>query len=440
MPDKLIIIMAGIVLILFFLTILYKGSSVRTCLLFILSLLPLMNLKITPEALGGFKTLDVICLYAFIFLFKDFTTINLRSRNNGYFALFMLFGIAVLIGGLMSEFPGKAFLGLFKILPVFVFGRFLVTECLKDRLFINYVIRALKISYLTALGFLILQVIFGLKFTFYPELGPNTVDTVFHIIRYPGVFYDPQAHGQYLAMGSFLFLYVEQPAGRKRVFTSYAIFALAVIAIVLAGSRAAFGGFAAGLLLVIFMAGKQFRILGSAMVVTGLLAYVLVSSYTGVFDRAKNLSDDYLFRQSIWKEAFQIFQKHPYLGIGSGNYQDHVMIHAQGQYLEIEEGKLVYFDQPENGYLKILVELGLAGFSIFLVFMLLPAARGVIYAAAGIFDKRIVFLVASLLSWMVAFNTVYSIYDTRILLMMSSMTALLIAYPKKSLINYEPDH
>src|ERR1700743_1842913 len=110
MHDKLIVIVPGITLILFFVNVFYRGNTPTSCLLFILALLPLMDLKITKEAWGGFKTFDFICFYCLIFLLKDFITINTKSRNNFYFLLFVLLGIIILLGGLASEHPEKTYI------------------------------------------------------------------------------------------------------------------------------------------------------------------------------------------------------------------------------------------------------------------------------------------------------------------------------------------
>ena len=429
MLDKLIYILPGIALLLFALNIYFKGNTVQSCLLFVLTLLPLMDLKITNEALGGFKVFDAICIYSVVFLLKDFTTINRYNPNNFYFLLFVLFAIVVLLGGLASEFPSRAYLNFFKILPIFIFARFFLTECYKDPEFYLKAIKGLKVAYLTALSFLLIQWVVGLKFTYYPELSPNTVDPIFLITRYPGIFYDSQASGQYLALGSFLFLYIEKGAPRKTYIFNYLVFVVSIVGISLAGSRSAFGGFALGVVVVFFMAAKQYRIHGIIAAIAGYLIFTFVSVQTGVFDRAKNLSEDFLFRQSIWKEAFEISKKHPLLGIGSGNYQNYVIRHAQGQYLEVADGQLVYFDQPENGYLKIMSELGFIGFGIFVLYLIVPLIKGLVFYIKGIFDERVAFFMAALLSWAVAFNTVYSIYDYRILIMVVSMIIFIVCYP-----------
>jgi O-antigen ligase len=439
MLNNLIFILPVITLLLFGLNVVLKGNSVESYLLFILVCLPLMDLKITKEAWGGFKTFDAIGYYGLLFLFKDFTDIDLKNRTNFYFLLFVLFMIIMLLSGLASEFPDRTYINVFKALPIFIFARHFMKECYKSPAFHYKAIAALKISYFFALAFLFIQWAVGLRFTFYPTLSPNTIDPVFHIIRYPGVFYDSQGSGQYLAMGSFLFLYFPKDASRKSKMFNYAVFILAIIGINIAGSRAAFGGFAIGLAIAFFIAAKRYRIIGLVVVLLGSVIFTTISIHNGIFDRTKTLSDDLSFRQSIWKEAYEIAKRHPLLGIGSANYQNYVMRHAQGQYLEVEDGQLVYFDQPENGYLKILVEMGFIGFAAFLLFLIRPLITGFVFHFRGIFDRRIAFLMASLISWLVAFNTVYSIYDYRILAMVVSMIVLIVSYPVTETELYELD-
>ncbi len=429
MLNNLLYILPGITLILFFFNIYWKGNNVSSCILFILTLLPLMDLKVTIEAWGGFKTFDVICYYSLFFLLKDFITIDLKNHTNFYFVLFILLTIIILIGGLASEFPQHTYLNVIKILPIFIFARFYIKECFNDPSFFIKSINALKISYVIALGFLLVQWVVGLKFTFYPELGPNTFDEVTGAIRYPGVFYDSQASGQFMAMGSFIFLFNENNASRKTLALNYFAFVAAIIGIVLAGSRAAFGGFAIGLVIVFFMAARQYRVYGLVLIVLCGLAYSFLSTKTVLFARAGNLSEDYLFRKSIWQKAFDISKEHPYLGIGAENYQKYIKRHAQDQYLEIKEGELLYFDQPENGYLKIMVELGFIGFLIFILFLIVPLISGMVYNLKGLYDNRVAIFIAALACFLVEFNTVYSIWDTRILVMVVSMIVLILTYP-----------
>lgn len=430
MFTNLIYILPGITLLLFIINIFYKGNTVSSFVLFILAFLPLMDLKITTAAWGGFKTFDAICFSSLILLFKDFTTIDLKNKKPFYLLLFVLLFIIGLLAGLASQFPNNTYINILKLLPIFIFSRFLLLECFKDETFYLKAIRALKVSYLIALAFIFIQWVVGLGFTFYPSLSPNTIDPVFKIVRYPGIFYDSQASGQYLAIGSFLFLFIENGTSLKGRILNYAVFVLAIVGISIAGSRAAFGGFIVGALIAFFMAAKNYRLPGLALIVVAYFAFSAITIQNGIFDRSKNLSDDFIFRQSIWEKAFEITKEHPYIGIGINNYQSYVMRYAQDQYLEVEDGQLVYFDQPENGYLKISAELGFIGFGIFMLFLVVPLIQGFAAFIKGTVDSRIAFLIASIVSWAIAFNTVYSVYDYRILIMVTGTIVLIITYPK----------
>jgi len=90
MFNNLIYILPGITLLLFIINVFYKGNTVSSCVLFILAFLPLMDLKITTAAWGGFKTFDAICFSSLILLFKDFTTIDLKNFQASSFFLRIL--------------------------------------------------------------------------------------------------------------------------------------------------------------------------------------------------------------------------------------------------------------------------------------------------------------------------------------------------------------
>ena len=216
------------------------------------------------------------------------------------------------------------------------------------------------------------------------------------------------------------------------------IFAIAILALSLTGSRSAFGGFWMGLFVVFILAGKRYVHYIIAFLIVGLVAFNSFFANSPVFSRTGTVSEDLQFRQSIWIDAFQIAKENPYLGIGWGNYQNYIMRHKQDQYLVIND-EILYFDQPENGYLKVLVELGFVGFAIFLVFVIKPLINGITLFLKNTADYKIVFLIASLVSWVVAFNTVYSLFDERILIMVVTILALLIAVPEKMDLKYERD-
>lgn len=429
MPDKLIFIVTIITLILFVLNVFYNGINLQTGLLFVLWFLPLMNLKVSNEAWGGFVVFDVIVFYCILFFVEDFLKVY-KESNNILFISFILLTISILLSILASEFTDGLIIKIIKVIPIFIFSRFIILECIRDNSFYDKVIFALKGSVAISLIFLFIQVFVGLSFTFYPELNGNTLDPVYKIPRYPGVFYDSQASGQFLLVGSFLFLYNKTETPRKLLLLNYAFFFLSILGIYFAGSRSALGGFGLGCILLVLISGRATRLYFGAAVFFGCICIFFVKPDSGLFQRTESLSEDYLFRQSIWEEAIEIAFKNPIVGIGLGNYQQYVIKYAPNQYLEVSPGEFLYFDQPENGYLKILVEIGFVGFFVFLVIMIFPLLRATGFYLSGKVDRKIFIFIASVLGWLLAFNTVYSIYDARILIIVTCTIVLIYSYPK----------
>lgn len=429
MIDKIILVLPFITL-LCFLFVFHRALSIQTVVLFVFFALPFMDLKVVPEALGAYKTFDVICFYSLLFFVRPFTKVY--NNPSIYFILFVLFILTVFLGSLKSEFVINSLIDATKVLPIFIFVRYITIQCVDEPLFYWKAIRALKFSLCFALIFLVIQLVIGVSFTFYPGLSGNAKGFADAAIRYPGIFYDSQTHGQYIALASFLFLYLKRDTDKKEVVWNYMWFLIAVGGLIAAGSRSAFGGFAGAFVFVILFAERKFRIYG--LVLAGLVTvFVLVfSPISGIFSRSKELGDDYKFRSSIWHSAYKIAEDHPYLGIGIGNYQKYVSIYSQDQYLENEEIGL-YLDQPENGYLKVLVELGFLGFFIFCMFLLLPIVRSLSILLSLYSDNRIAYLLAGVVSWLIAFNTVYSLTDCRILIIVATFLAFLADSPFKTI-------
>jgi O-antigen ligase len=432
---KLTYILALVALLIFFYR-LNRKCSVATYLLSTLYLLPLMNLRVTNEAMGGFTIFDIISFFCLLFFIRECVSISERKHNFYYFILFSLLILFALAGGLFSAFQADSMLTIFKIVPIFIYIRFLSKECSSNLLFFKKVIKALKFGFLLSLAFMLVQLIGGLQFTFYSILGDNTVMPESGLIRYPGFFFDSQLNGQYLSMVSFLFLFKSEQTNNKHALIQYSAFIGGAIAILLAGSRSAFGGFCLGLFIVFLMASQPHRIFIVALTTAGLIFYSIFSPLNGVIDRTNSLTEDYNFRQSIWQEALEISSSHPYLGIGAGNYKSYISRYFQDQYLLLDN-EIVYFDHPENGYLKILVEFGSLGFGVFLFLILSPLFTSLLSFINNISDYRISFLIAGILSWIVAFNTVYSIWDYRILIVVATFLVLLNTYPPNKRTVYE---
>jgi len=405
-------------------------KSLEHCLLYILYALPLMGLLATKTSLGGFKIFDLLsigCLALFPKTF--FRGLSSLSRSTGW--LFLAFVLLLLIGSLASEFPQTSLLALLQVLPAFVYCRLLVVVCYVNPTFYSQVLRALRFSSYLLLVFIAVQLVVGLSFTFYPALNQNTYDPLHDTIRYPGFFHDSQASGQFLAIASFLFLYSSRDEkSLKQKLLHLGLFAACGVGVLLSGSRSALGGLLVGMVLLLLCGGwrLQVSVLSLGILVGSL--YLLASPNLAILNRADNIDEDYKFRQSVWQEAWDISLNNPGLGIGIGNFQSYTSMHKQELYLEIDD-EIVYFDQPENGYLKVLTEIGFVGFGIFLSFLLRPAGKTLIGFYNKTLDYKVLFILAAFTGWLFSFNTVYSLFDSRITIVVATLLALLITHPIK---------
>ncbi|NVO86113.1 O-antigen ligase family protein [Hymenobacter terrestris] len=404
------------------------------CLLFILYGLPLMGLLVTKLNWGGFKVFDILSLSCLMLFPKAFVQ-GLYSLSRVNAVLFLAFAISLLLGSLASEFPKDSTLALLQVMPAFVYCRFVVLACAENPAFYPRILRALRFSSVVLLFFIAFQTIGGLSFTFYPVLNLNTFDPQNNTIRYPGFFHDSQANGQFLAMTGFLFL----RAGRGEVKTAKRLLYLGLFlacsgGILLSGSRSALGGMLAGLMVLFLCSSWRLQVYTIAFALVAGSLFALASPGIPILNRTANIDEDYKYRQSIWFEAIDISLNNPLLGIGIGNFQAYTTIHKQELYTEIDD-EFVYFDQPENGYLKVLVETGFIGFILFLSLVLTPVVK-VLYAnIRGRQDFSIVFILAAITSWLLAFNTVYSLSESRITLIVVTLLALLIVHPPKSTLS-----
>lgn len=422
MQDILSIIIPLTVLVGFIILLSYKPSP-QTYLLFVIYLLPFMAFKVAKEEWGGFKIVDIISYIGVISLLSKFISapLNKISKSN-LIEIVLIIGF-ITLGLLRSDSSNTTLFKIIKILPVFIFTRFFLIELTIDPTFRYKAIKALKASFIFSLCFLLVQIALGLTFTWYPSLNPNIADPANDFIRYPGIFYDPQLHGQFLAIGSFLLLI---PIGKnpKISLPNVALFLITAGAIALTGSRSALGGFIFGLTVIILLAGKRYFIHILSLFFILFALYTTLFMDSPVFSRDNTVSRDLEFRQTIWDEAFKIAKDHPYFGIGWGNYQAYIKRHNQDQYLILDD-EILYFDQPESGYLKILVEVGFLGFACFLSIITKPLILG-FHSYLRLTDNIIpILLMASLISWMFAFTTVYSLFDERILFMIALVIVLL---------------
>jgi O-antigen ligase len=294
---------------------------------------------------------------------------------------------------------------------------------------------------LASIIFLGIQVAVGLKFSFYTNLNRNTF---VEALRYPSFFQDPQKYAQFLSMCSFFFLLKTNKPSESNI-RNYLFFLAVVIAMFLTGARAAFSGLCVGLAIVFLGGESKYR---TVAIVGGLAGYIIVllfGEYFPLFNRGESYSESYEFRNQIWQDAVDIFSDNPLLGIGIGNYQSYVEIHAPDQFWYMEDNEIMYFDHPESGYLKMLTEYGLLGLGLLSMFIILPVISALKRYFFKRTDTRIFYFIGAITGWMISYITVYSLSDKRVLIPLTVHICLLITaetrklntiYERKSIVRH----
>lgn len=419
----------------YFIFVLMGADIKKNYLLYTVFLFPFMDLFITTQDWGGYKVFDIISYFTVILLIGK--PKNWRSINTLYTATSFLLMVVLIVGSLHSEFIARSFVFLSQFVTVFIYASILVRQLHQEPTFIYDILKGLKFSCLFSLGFLALQLIFGLSVALYKlNLNASAYDS---IIRYPSYFEDPQKYGQFLAMSSFIFL-IENPAKKINSLIGQALFFLVIIALFLTGVRAAFTGLCVGMIILFLFGDKKYKILGIACAVIVIITAVFFANHFAIFNRGADVNDTASVRYAYWEGAYKIFLQNPLLGIGIGNYQNYVSLHAQDQFW-LFFGTYEYMDHPESGYLKLLVEFGVLGFILLLFLIFVPVINAFYVIINPVFadgKKILLFVSASLICWLVAFVTVYSFSDLRIGIFVVTLISILISSSYGS-ANYKYD-
>ena len=414
-------ILALISIVLFVSLFLIIKSPRRSYILFLLLLLPFIDLNVTREEFGSVSVFDFITYFVFFFTFEDFFYFS--KKNNFYYPVFLVLTGVLFIGSIKSEFMLNSLINYLKYFSIFIYSKILIDECLKDESFIQLVLKFLKLSCILSLAFLVVQFIIGTNFTFYPDLNPNTyLDLESGASRYPSFFQDPQKYAQYLSMLGFLFLMNKKSStspGIKNIF----IFSFIILALLLTGGRAAFIGLALGLLIVLIFRKGKYWLVFMTVSLTVYLISIKYQEYFSILNRTDDLKSSFEVRNDIWNENLQIFLEKPLLGIGIGNHHNYIVNHSAGGYYLIDN-EIVYYG-TESGYLQILIEYGILGFILVFLLIMTPVINS-IKSYRNTHNSNIILLVASVISWLAAFVTINSLSDRRILVILATLLCLLI--------------
>ena len=421
---KLYYILAAGTVTIFFIIILFHKTPRLFYLLYVILLLPVMDLPITPVNMGSFKVFDGISSISFIILFNEF--LYIKRKHLVYHILFIFLIIVLIFGALHSNFIENSLLSTLSFVPIFIYAKSFINEYSENENFKKHIIFCLKLVAVISILFLVIQIVLGLKFTFYPNLNRNTLD--FRGIRYPSYFHDPQKYEQFLVMLSFVFLINDNQID-KPAFKNYFAFAMVFLAILATGGRSPIIGLFAGLVLLFFFLGIRYKVILLSFIGMGVIILLFFSSSLLILQRSATFNEDYLFRSSLWQESNLIFKSHPILGIGVGNFLKFATTFSDNYFVNAEN-EVVFFDQPESGYWLILTEIGLLGFTGTFLFIILPIIKSI--KSYFNFKQNLVSLIfiAAIISWLFSFISIYSLSDKRILIIVITMVCLIITTTK----------
>jgi O-antigen ligase len=285
-------------------------------------------------------------------------------------------------------------------------------------------IRVLKTLAVISVIVIACQLVIGLRFTFYGALNTNTNTGAESSVRFPSFFHDAQKYALFAAMTSFLFFIDTNPKATTQL-KKLGLFFAVVLGLVLSGGRAAMLGLAVGIFFLILFGQLKYKLLGTLGVAAIVLIGVLFQDKIPFLNRSESVDESYEIRNNYWQQALRIYDDHQVWGVGIGNYRNYVSQYAKDQYWLMENGDILYFDHPESGYLKFLVEFGIVGFCLCMLFFLLPIIGFVRdYFRHGCYTPF--FLAAAILCFLVSFVTVYTLGDLRIAVLLTTIVCLLI--------------
>lgn len=262
--------------------------------------------------------------------------------------------------------------------------------------------------------------------------------------RAGGFFQDPQVAGAFLSC-SITFLLLLLVRGRFRGTRLAPLIGLAVIvsfaALLTTVSRAAILGCVAVSLLALFAFNRwsgpvKLLSAGGVLLLAASLPLIpqdlLVEiAPRAVAERFSNLGESFEDRLHIWFDTWDMFAEHPLTGIGMSSFRPYLMDTRPGVVnfygIGAAAGVVYIPNQPENGYLKVLYEGGLAGSIGVLVFVIDTLRRALRSTGSRLGSPEArtecIAALAGLANFAVTFLTLFTLADTR----MSALFMLLLA-------------
>lgn len=428
MIAKVVMFIAIFIIVFFMAYLMFTKEPLNKAYIkYIIFAYPFLGIDLLPSILS-FNIFDFITLVYFIFFYSRHQTVNCTRSHYSY--VWPLFLISLALGIFFSEdITRDTITSVIQLLTIYLFVSMLYRELMLDAFLKKEIVSGFRYLLSFSFIFLFLQYIIGPSFSFAKSENINVAGGA--AIRYPSFFQDPQKYAQFLAALSFVVLVNVQNVTKNQKLFSVLLSVFSICALLLSGGRAGLGGWFVGLILLISFSSNVYRIRMILLLVTIALFAFFYQDNLSIFKRA-DLQDSYIFRQLIWLDALQIHQQHPWVGIGIGNYANYVSVHHPDQFW-IHNNEITFFDHPESGYLKLLVEFGRIGFVFFSMFLLLPLYNGFkAYNKSRQIEH--IFYLAAILSWMIGFYTVYSFGDIRIKVLIALIIVLSVSASQRELL------
>lgn len=420
MIAKIVLLIALIVISGFFIYLFFTKEPLNKAYLkYIFYAFPFLGIDLLPSILS-FNIFDLLTLTFFFIFYQPSRAVVLHANIYNY--IFLIFLLLISVGIYISDANSRdTITAVIQLGTIYLFIMILYKELRANKSIKQELFRAMKYVLIFSFVFLFLQYVFGPSFSFAKSENINVAGGM--AIRYPSFFQDPQKYAQFLAIISFIILIQFQNHSPKSHLFSISLVIFSASALMLTGGRSGLGGWIFGLFILGIFSNTKHRLqLFFLLGVVGLISFVYQEDLP-IFKRA-GLEESYLFRQVIWIDALKIYEYHPWFGIGIANYANYVSMYHPDQYW-VHNNEITYFDHPESGYLKLLVEFGRFGFLCFILLLIVPIYKG--YLA---FRKQknieIILYIIAIISWMIGFYTVYSLGDVRIKILIATVFVLLI--------------
>src|SRR3990167_6043772 len=226
-------------------------------------------------------------------------------------------------------------------------------------------LHALKLAGVSLAILGLLQLIFFPDLSFLSILGWDP-----HYFRIVSTFLDPNFTGAFFVLTLILI--------RK----NYAVFALVYLALLLTFSRSSYGMFFISFsTLAYYLKSLKLQLLTLVLFAGLILGYFLYSRFISL---PKNIhrTSSASFRINTWTEGWQLFEKHPFLGVGFNAYR-----YAIREYDLTDEqfSKSHGSGSNDSSLLSVLATTGLVGILSYFLFLnsirrnLMPAVLGLLF-------------------------------------------------------------